>query len=68
MFMQTINDVLFGIISYGLSKYLDNRSSKRLQMTGVAMVNLRPQRGYQVNYDFLHSLPLVYMNMSNKRN
>lgn len=26
--MQTINDVLFGVISCGLSKYLDNQSPK----------------------------------------
>nr|XP_043627071.1 wax ester synthase/diacylglycerol acyltransferase 11-like [Erigeron canadensis] len=44
----TINDVLFGVVSCGLSKYLDTRPSKSLReglrMTGVAMVNLRPQR------------------------
>ncbi|KAK3018577.1 hypothetical protein RJ639_004302 [Escallonia herrerae] len=42
----TINDVLFGVISSGLSRYLDIRSpnaiQEGLQMTGVAMVNLRP--------------------------
>ncbi|KAL3843910.1 hypothetical protein ACJIZ3_001313 [Penstemon smallii] len=51
----TINDVLFGVISYGISRYLDIRSSKGkkrtlregLQLTGVAMVNLRPQAGLQ---------------------
>ncbi|KAI7745769.1 hypothetical protein M8C21_010837, partial [Ambrosia artemisiifolia] len=47
----TINDVLFGIISLGLSKYLGNRSSdslqEGLQITGVAMVNLRPSPGLQ---------------------
>ncbi|KAL4555787.1 hypothetical protein LXL04_038415 [Taraxacum kok-saghyz] len=72
----TINDVLFGIISLGLSKYLDKRSSDSkdfyvlflksrfqqvnlanyvsslalqdgLQITGVALVNLRPSRGLQ---------------------
>lgn len=47
----TINDVLFGIISLGLSKYLDKRSSDTLQdglqITGVALVNLRPSRGLQ---------------------
>lgn len=26
-FMQTINDVLFGVISSGLSRYLDHRGS-----------------------------------------
>ncbi|XP_031126991.1 O-acyltransferase WSD1-like [Ipomoea triloba] len=47
----TINDVLFGIISCGLFRYLEMRSSRALQeglsMTGVAMVNLRPQAGLQ---------------------
>ncbi|KAG8368408.1 hypothetical protein BUALT_Bualt15G0042400 [Buddleja alternifolia] len=47
----TINDVLFGVISKGLSKYLDIRSPKApkegTQITGVAMVNLRPQAGLQ---------------------
>ncbi|VFQ72093.1 unnamed protein product [Cuscuta campestris] len=47
----TINDVLFGIIACGLSKYLSIRSSKDLkdglQITGLAMVNLRPQHGLQ---------------------
>lgn len=47
----TINDVLFGIISYGLSRYLDIRSPKDVkegtQITGVAMVNLRKQSGLQ---------------------
>ncbi|KAI3445965.1 hypothetical protein Pfo_002630 [Paulownia fortunei] len=44
---STINDVLFGVISSGLSRYLDIRSHKAppegVQITGVAMVNLRPQ-------------------------
>ncbi|KAI3695585.1 hypothetical protein L1987_78583 [Smallanthus sonchifolius] len=47
----TINDVLFGVISFGLSKYLGNRSSNSLQeglqITGVALVNLRPSPGLQ---------------------
>ncbi|XP_057247936.1 wax ester synthase/diacylglycerol acyltransferase 5 isoform X2 [Beta vulgaris subsp. vulgaris] len=47
----TINDVLFGIISFGFSKYLDIRSShalqEGLQITGLAMVNLRKQPGLQ---------------------
>ncbi|KAJ8747581.1 hypothetical protein K2173_014427 [Erythroxylum novogranatense] len=45
----TINDVLFGVISSGLSRYLDHRSpnglSDGLRLTGVAMVNLREQQG-----------------------
>ncbi|KAK6143552.1 hypothetical protein DH2020_023900 [Rehmannia glutinosa] len=53
--VKTINDVLFGIISCGLSRYLDIRSPKGkdhalpegLRMTGVAMVNLRSQAGLQ---------------------
>ncbi|KAH6772691.1 hypothetical protein C2S51_011095 [Perilla frutescens var. frutescens] len=48
---STINDVLFGVISSGLSRYLDMRESKGLrngvQITGVAMVNLRPHTGLQ---------------------
>ncbi|KAK4563160.1 hypothetical protein RGQ29_005602 [Quercus rubra] len=47
----TINDVLFGVISSGLSRYLDHRGSNDLQqglrITGVAMVNLRGQAGLQ---------------------
>ncbi|CAI9260070.1 unnamed protein product [Lactuca saligna] len=47
----TINDVLFGVISLGLSRYLDNHSPKPLQegirITGAAMVNLRPSQGLQ---------------------
>ncbi|CAO2813943.1 unnamed protein product [Amaranthus hypochondriacus] len=47
----TVNDVLFGVISYGLSKYLDIRTSgalqEGLQITGLAMVNLRKQPGLQ---------------------
>ncbi|XP_048232052.1 wax ester synthase/diacylglycerol acyltransferase 11-like [Ricinus communis] len=43
----TINDVLFGVISAGLSRYLDHRSPNSLRdgqrLTGVAMVNLRQQ-------------------------
>ncbi|KAK4437900.1 O-acyltransferase WSD1 [Sesamum alatum] len=48
---STINDVLFGVISTGFSRYLDIRSSTALQegdqITGLAMVNLRPQSGLQ---------------------
>nr|XP_043621965.1 wax ester synthase/diacylglycerol acyltransferase 5-like [Erigeron canadensis] len=47
----TINDVLFGVISSGLSKYLDSRSpnslQEGLQITGVALVNLRQSPGLQ---------------------
>ncbi|GAA0166396.1 acyltransferase [Lithospermum erythrorhizon] len=47
----TINDILFGVLSSGLSKYLEIRSTKGLreglQITGVAMVNLRKQPGLQ---------------------
>lgn len=47
----TINDVLFGVISSGLSRYLDHRGPNALQqglrMTGIAMVNLREQAGLQ---------------------
>ncbi|KDP25010.1 hypothetical protein JCGZ_23993 [Jatropha curcas] len=47
----TINDVLFGVISAGLSRYLDHRSPNSLregqQLTGLSMVNLREQPGLQ---------------------
>lgn len=47
----TINDVLFAVISSGLSRYLEIHSRKPpqegIQMTGVAMVNLRPSQGIQ---------------------
>lgn len=47
----TINDVLFGVISSGLSRYLDTKSPEELQdglrITGVGMVNLRKQPGLQ---------------------
>ncbi|XP_051136335.1 wax ester synthase/diacylglycerol acyltransferase 11-like isoform X2 [Andrographis paniculata] len=44
---STINDVLFGILSSGISRYLNIRSSKALKegerITGATMVNLRQQ-------------------------
>ncbi|KAK7392978.1 hypothetical protein VNO78_21428 [Psophocarpus tetragonolobus] len=47
----TINDVLFAVISSGLSRYLDYRAPNGLrdgvQLTGLAMVNLRKQQGLQ---------------------
>ncbi|KAE9612790.1 hypothetical protein Lal_00027575 [Lupinus albus] len=47
----TINDVLFAIISSGISRYLDSRAPNGLrdglQLTGLAMVNLREQPGLQ---------------------
>ncbi|KAK1560361.1 hypothetical protein Q3G72_025762 [Acer saccharum] len=47
----TINDVLFGVVSSGLSRYLDHRSPNALRnglrLTGLAMVNLREQPGLQ---------------------
>ncbi|KVI10795.1 O-acyltransferase, WSD1, C-terminal [Cynara cardunculus var. scolymus] len=58
--VETINDVLFGVISSGLSRYLDKRSpdcnlnylsflalQEGLRITGVAAVNLRPSPGLQ---------------------
>ncbi|XAR72914.1 hypothetical protein NMG60_11019720 [Bertholletia excelsa] len=57
----TINDVLFGVISSGLSRYLDIRSSKALQeesqITGVAMVNLRKQGELQEISDLTRGNP-----------
>ncbi|TYI99831.1 hypothetical protein E1A91_A13G044600v1 [Gossypium mustelinum] len=50
--LQTINDVLLGVVSSGLSRYLDHRTSNALheglRMTGVATVNLRTQPGSRV--------------------
>ncbi|CAH9145995.1 unnamed protein product [Cuscuta epithymum] len=47
----TINDVLFGVVACGLSRYLAIGSSKEVKdgvrITGMAMVNLRPQPGPQ---------------------
>nr|XP_043623225.1 wax ester synthase/diacylglycerol acyltransferase 4-like [Erigeron canadensis] len=47
----TINDVLFGVISFGISRYLETNSTKPLQeglrITGAAIVNLRPSPGLQ---------------------
>ncbi|KAI4298475.1 hypothetical protein L6164_032029 [Bauhinia variegata] len=47
----TINDILYGIISAGLSRYLDIREPNGLQdglqITGLAMVNLREQKELQ---------------------
>ncbi|WCJ17732.1 O-acyltransferase (WSD1-like) family protein [Euphorbia peplus] len=48
---STINDVLVGVISAGLSRYLDHRSPNSMkegqQITGISMVNLREQPGLQ---------------------
>ncbi|MCL7038583.1 hypothetical protein MKW94_020300 [Papaver nudicaule] len=49
----TINDVLFGVISAGLSRYLDyhqpsnSNMQEGLRITGLGMVNLRKQPGLQ---------------------
>ncbi|KAB2071233.1 hypothetical protein ES319_A08G208100v1 [Gossypium barbadense] len=47
----TINDVLLGMVSSGFSRYLDHRTPNALheglRITGVAMVNIRPQPGLQ---------------------
>ncbi|XP_057762412.1 wax ester synthase/diacylglycerol acyltransferase 11-like [Arachis stenosperma] len=47
----TINDVLFAVISSGISRYLDFRApngvQEGIQLTGLAMVNLRKQPGLQ---------------------
>lgn len=55
----TINDVLFGVISAGLSKYLEMQTphdlQEGLQITGLAMVNLRPQPGLQELSDLMAS-------------
>ncbi|CAI0556889.1 unnamed protein product [Linum tenue] len=55
----TINDALFGVIASGLSRYLDHRTPNALkegqQITGMAMVNLRPQSGLQELSDMMKS-------------
>ncbi|KAM5549359.1 wax ester synthase/diacylglycerol acyltransferase 11-like [Rosa sericea] len=55
----TINDVLFGVISSGISRYLDHRKPNALpegvQITGVAMNNLREQPGLQELSDLMRS-------------
>ncbi|GMI74561.1 NTHASE/DIACYLGLYCEROL ACYLTRANSFERASE 11, FOLDED PETAL 1 [Hibiscus trionum] len=47
----TINDVLYAVISSGLSRYLEHRTPNALhdglRLTGVAMVNLRANPGVQ---------------------
>nr|GEU32659.1 O-acyltransferase WSD1-like [Tanacetum cinerariifolium] len=51
LLLSTINDVLFGVISLGLSRYLEDHSrtplKEGLRITGAAMVNLRPSSGLQ---------------------
>ncbi|KAM2407901.1 hypothetical protein ACFX1X_027011 [Malus domestica] len=51
----TINDVLVGVVSSGLSRYLDHQTPNALhdgiRITGLAMVNLRKQPGLQVRRD-----------------
>lgn len=53
----TVNDVLFAVVSSGLSKYLEHQSStglqKRICITGTAMVNLREQPGLQELCDMM---------------
>ncbi|XP_028945342.1 wax ester synthase/diacylglycerol acyltransferase 5-like isoform X4 [Malus domestica] len=54
----TINDVLVGVVSSGLSRYLDHQTPNAklncpalhdgIRITGLAMVNLRKQPGLQV--------------------
>ncbi|GAV83799.1 WES_acyltransf domain-containing protein/DUF1298 domain-containing protein [Cephalotus follicularis] len=55
----TINDVLFGVISFGLSRYLERRSPNALKeghrLTGVSMVNLREQPGLQDLNDLMRN-------------
>lgn len=53
----TINDVLLGILSYGIFQYLDRKQPNSmptgLQMTGVAMANLREHPGLQEFTDMM---------------
>ncbi|XP_021753330.1 O-acyltransferase WSD1-like isoform X2 [Chenopodium quinoa] len=49
----TVNDVLLGVISHGLSKYIDDKSPKALrqslQVTAILVTNLRRNSGFQEN-------------------
>ncbi|CAL2279144.1 unnamed protein product [Prunus armeniaca] len=55
----TINDVLVGVVSAGLSRYLDQRTPnglpEGLRITGMAMVNLREQHRLQEQSDLMKS-------------
>ncbi|XP_021859972.2 wax ester synthase/diacylglycerol acyltransferase 4-like isoform X2 [Spinacia oleracea] len=67
----TINDVLFGVISSGFSKYLKIQSphaiKEGLQITGIAMVNLRKKPGLQVasklNHRVVCNTTFMFTNM-----
>uniref|UniRef100_A0A7N0RFT7 O-acyltransferase WSD1 C-terminal domain-containing protein n=1 Tax=Kalanchoe fedtschenkoi TaxID=63787 RepID=A0A7N0RFT7_KALFE len=56
----TINDVLIGIVSSGLSRYLHlhsrNAPSKGLKLTGLVIVNLRPEKQNPVITFFANKL------------
>ncbi|KAI3895945.1 hypothetical protein MKW98_025736 [Papaver atlanticum] len=60
----TINDVLFGVISAGLSRYLDyhkpsnSKLQEGLRITGLGMVNLRNQPGLQDMSELVKNKPL----------
>ncbi|CAB4290521.1 unnamed protein product [Prunus armeniaca] len=55
----TINDVLVGVVSAGLSRYLDHRTPnglpEGLRITGVVLVNLREQHRLQEQSDLMKS-------------
>ncbi|BFG41863.1 hypothetical protein CerSpe_281380 [Prunus speciosa] len=55
----TINDVLVGVVSAGLSRYLDHRTPnglpEGLRITGIAMANLREQPRLQELTDLMKS-------------
>ncbi|RZC67329.1 hypothetical protein C5167_011035 [Papaver somniferum] len=60
----TINDVLFGVVSAGLSRYLDyhkpsnSKLQEGLRITGLGMVNLRKQHGLQDMSELVKNKPL----------
>ncbi|KAI3873886.1 hypothetical protein MKW98_001535 [Papaver atlanticum] len=65
----TINDVLFGVVTSGLSRYLDYHrasNSEGLQISGMAMVNLREQRGLQDMANLVKSSPVTASWWGNK--
>ncbi|XP_008236495.2 PREDICTED: O-acyltransferase WSD1-like [Prunus mume] len=55
----TINDVLVGVVSAGLSRYLDQRTPnglpEGLRITGMVVVNLREQHRLQEQSDLMKS-------------
>ncbi|KAI3897411.1 hypothetical protein MKX03_025429 [Papaver bracteatum] len=70
VFNATINDVLFGVITSGLSRYLDyhqtsdSKAKEGLRISGVSMVNLREQHGLQYYDLLLHDMANLVKSIS----